>query len=87
MSTIFSYQANEDYYENDKHVHLREELECVIKDYNLMFNKNFSTETFDAFFNVVLQRVKKGLPCERLDILIIVDMFLTGFDSKKVNTL
>lgn len=87
VSTIFSYQANEDYYENDKHVHLREEFESVIKDYNLMFNKNFSTETFDAFFNVVLQRVKKGLPCDRLDILIIVDMFLTGFDSKKVNTL
>ena len=28
------------------------------------------------------QRVKRGIPGERLDILIVVDMFLTGFDSK-----
>lgn len=52
-----------------------------------MFNKNYSTDTFDGFFNDVSQRVKNGIPSERLDILIVVDMFLTGFDSKKLNTL
>lgn len=36
---------------------------------------------------MMFQRVKRGIPGERLDILIVVDMFLTGFDSKKLNTL
>ena len=68
--------------QNDNPKHSREELETVIKDYNKMFDKNFSTDTFDGFFNDVSQRVKRGIPGERLDILIVVDMFLTGFDSK-----
>lgn len=56
-------------------------------DYNQMFDKNFSLDTFDGFFNDISKRVKQGNPAERLDILIVVDMFLTGFDSKKLNTL
>lgn len=94
VSTIFTYNPNEDmnknkevHQQNDNPKHSREELETVIKDYNKMFDKNFSTDTFDGFFNDVSQRVKRGIPGERLDILIVVDMFLTGFDSKKLNTL
>lgn len=94
VSTIFTYNPNEDmhknrevYQQNENPKHSREELEIVIKDYNKMFDKNYSTDTFDGFFNDVSQRVKRGMPGERLDILIVVDMFLTGFDSKKLNTL
>lgn len=94
VSTIFTYNPNEDmhknrevYQQNENPKHSREELETVIKDYNKMFDKNYSTDTFDGFFNDVSQRVKRGMPGERLDILIVVDMFLTGFDSKKLNTL
>lgn len=94
VSTIFTYNPNEDmhknrevYQQNENPKHSREELETVIKDYNKMFDKNYSTDTFDGFFNDVSQRVKRGMPSERLDILIVVDMFLTGFDSKKLNTL
>ncbi|HCG75935.1 MULTISPECIES: type I restriction endonuclease subunit R [Staphylococcus] len=87
VSTIFTYNPNEDIHKNENLKHSREELETVIKDYNEMFNKNYSTDTFDGFFNDVSQHVKNGIPSERLDILIVVDMFLTGFDSKKLNTL
>ncbi|OHO67318.1 restriction endonuclease subunit R [Staphylococcus sp. HMSC036D05] len=87
VSTIFTYNPNEDIHKNENLKHSREELETVIEDYNEMFNKNYSTDTFDGFFNDVSQRVKNGIPSERLDILIVVDMFLTGFDSKKLNTL
>lgn len=94
VSTIFTYNPNGDmhknrevYQQNENPKHSREELETVIKDYNKMFDKNYSTDTFDGFFNDVSQRVKRGMPGERLDILIVVDMFLTGFDSKKLNTL
>ena len=94
VSTIFTYNPNEDmhknrevYQQNENPKHSREELETVIKDYNKMFDKNYSTDTFDGFFNDVSQRVKRGMPGERLDILIVVDMLLTGFDSKKLNTL
>ena len=82
VSTIFTYNPNEDIHKNENLKHSREELETVIEDYNEMFNKNYSTDTFDGFFNDVSQRVKNGIPSERLDILIVVDMFLTGFDSK-----
>lgn len=87
VSTIFTYAANEDTQEQIDKVHTKEELEQVMCDYNQMFDKNFSLDTFDGFFNDISKRVKQGNPAERLDILIIVDMFLTGFDSKKLNTL
>ncbi|MEX3492099.1 type I restriction enzyme subunit R domain-containing protein, partial [Staphylococcus saprophyticus] len=61
----------------------RDILEGIIQTYNETFDKNFSTDTFDGYFNDVSNRVKKGLPDQKLDILIVVDMFLTGFDSKK----
>lgn len=87
VSAIFTYAANEDTQEQIDKVHTKEELEQVMCDYNQMFDKNFSLDTFDGFFNDISKRVKQGNPAERLDILIVVDMFLTGFDSKKLNTL
>lgn len=87
VTTIFSYQDNEAIDDTMDEQTRRDILEDIIQTYNETFDKNFSTDTFDGYFNDVSNRVKKGLPDQKLDILIVVDMFLTGFDSKKLNTL
>lgn len=87
VTTIFSYQDNEAIDDTMDEQTRRDILEGIIQTYNETFDKNFSTDTFDGYFNDVSNRVKKGLPNQKLDILIVVDMFLTGFDSKKLNTL
>lgn len=87
VSTIFTYGANEDSKQQTDNKHTKDELAEIMKDYNATFDKNYSLDSFDGFFNDISKRVKQGNPAERLDILIVVDMFLTGFDSKKLNTL
>lgn len=87
VSTIFTYVANEDSKQQTDNKHTKDELAEIMKDYNATFDKNYSLDSFDGFFNDISKRVKQGNPVERLDILIVVDMFLTGFDSKKLNTL
>lgn len=84
VSAIFSYGANEDY--EDKTEHSRDALERIIKDYNKTYNTNFSTDTFSAYHKDISDRVK-GKKTKSLDILIVVNMFLTGFDSKPLSVL
>ncbi|PTE27611.1 restriction endonuclease subunit R [Staphylococcus equorum] len=87
VTTIFSYQDNEAIDDSIDEETRKVILEGIIQTYNQTYDTNFSTETFDGYFNDVSKRVKQGLPDQKLDILIVVDMFLTGFDSKKLNTL
>lgn len=56
-----------------------------LNDYNTMFGTNFSTDgdSFDNYYKDVSRRMK----VRELDLLIVVNMFLTGFDSKTINTL
>lgn len=56
-----------------------------LEDYNRMFGTNFSTDgdSFDNYYKDVSRKMKM----RELDLLIVVNMFLTGFDSKTVNTL
>lgn len=84
ISGIFSYGANEDYEGHDEHS--RDALERIIKDYNEMYNANFSTDTFAAYHKDISDRVK-GKKTKQLDILLVVNMFLTGFDSKPLSVL
>lgn len=84
ISGIFSYGANEDY--EDKDEHSRDALERIITDYNKTFSTNFSTDTFSAYHKDISDRVK-GKKSKPLDILIVVNMFLTGFDSKPLSVL
>ena len=84
ISGIFSYGANEDYEGRDEHS--RDALERIIKDYNEIYNTNFSTDTFSAYHKDISDRVK-GKKVKQLDILIVVNMFLTGFDSKPLSVL
>ena len=84
ISGIFSYGANEDYEGKDEHS--RDSLERIIADYNETFNVNFSTDTFVAYHKDLSDRVK-GKKAKSLDILLVVNMFLTGFDSKPLSVL
>lgn len=81
ITTIYTYGANEDSVENQEHS--RHALERIILDYNKTFGTNFSTETSSTYFKDVSNKVKSA----QIDILIVVDMFLTGFDAKTLNTL
>ena len=60
-------------------------LEEAIKDYNNMFSTNFNTsgESFQNYYKDVSRRVKE----REIDLLIVVNMFLTGFDAATLNTL
>ena len=84
ISAIFSYGTNED--GEGKVEHSRDALERIIADYNKMYDTNFSTDTFAAYHKDISDRVK-GKKTNQLDILIVVNMFLTGFDSKPLDVL
>lgn len=81
IAGIFTFGANEDGELETEHS--RDSLERMINDYNQMFDKNYSTNTFSAYFTDVSKKVKNT----ELDILLVVNMFLTGFDAKRLNTL
>ncbi len=85
IAAIFTYQANQDMEESpDKHA--AEYLEQCMKDYNEMFDTDYDLGTFDAYRKDISKRLKqKDIP--QVDILLVVNMFLTGFDSKPTNTL
>lgn len=84
IAAVFSYGANEDL--DGKDEHSRDQLERIIKDYNEMFDTNFSTETFSAYDKDIQRRLQlKKIP--EIDLLLVVNMHLTGFDSKPLNTL
>ncbi|MFQ6603280.1 type I restriction endonuclease subunit R [Flavobacterium sp. C3NV] len=63
----------------------------IIDDYNKQFGANHSINEFDGYYQDVQKRIKDQkwtLPRkDRIDITIVVDMLLTGFDSKFLNTL
>jgi type I restriction enzyme R subunit len=76
--------------------HSRDKLETYIGHYNQMYNGSFTTKDsklFESYFKDISKRLKdrerKNFNDEkdRLDIVIVVNMMLTGFDAKKVNTL
>lgn len=81
ITGIFTYGVNEESEGRDEHS--RDSLERIISDYNKNFDTNYSTDTFSSYFADVSKKVKTA----QIDILIVVNMFLTGFDSKTLNTL
>ena len=95
VATIFSYAANEDPDgilgdENPEDTNKmdktsRDFLEAAIQDYNQIFKTNFDTSSdkFQNYYKNVSQRVKD----REIDLLIVVNMFLTGFDATTLNTL
>ena len=101
IATIFSYGANEAEADTDAATGLLDEensedtseldqssrdfLESAIQDYNEMFHTNYSTDgdRFQNYYKDVSLRMKN----KELDLLIVVNMFLTGFDATTLNTL
>lgn len=95
IATIFSFAANEDDPEDalpeegfetdalDKTA--RDFLDAAIQDYNQTFHVNFDTsaDKFQNYYKDLSQRVK----AREVDLLIVVNMFLTGFDATTLNTL
>ena len=99
IATIFTYNANEA--ETDEwgfegegenpegtsglDATSREALQKAIDDYNEMFGTSYTTEgdSFQSYYKDVSLRMKN----KELDLLIVVGMFLTGFDAKTLNTL
>ncbi len=65
-----------------------DELQAIMDDYNKMYGTAYSTENFRAYYDDINQRMKKKkADMKPLDLCLVVGMFLTGFDSKKLNTL
>src|SRR5690606_28971512 len=67
-------------------LHKRDKLESYIGHYNEMFGSSFTTKDSQSFYNYyndISKKVKEG----KIDILLVVNMFLTGFDSPTLNTL
>ena len=99
IATIFSYGANEAVENNDQNGLIQEEstdtpnqinqssrdkLDRYIAKYNSQFGTNYNSgDGFYAYYRDIADRVKK----KQIDILLVVNMFLTGFDSKPLNTL
>jgi type I restriction enzyme R subunit len=100
VATIFTYSANEADKDanglldedvdidvtNGMNAHTRDKLESYIADYNAMFGTHFTTKDSKSFYNYyrdIATRVKN----REVDILLVVNMFLTGFDSPTLNTL
>jgi len=72
----------------------KEALKAIIADYNESYNTNHNINNFDLYYQDVQKRIKdqqypnSDLPhSQKIDIIIVVDMLLTGFDSKYLNTL
>lgn len=78
-----------------KNSHSRDKLEAYIGDYNKMYGMNFTTKDSDSlelYYQDIGKRLKSRerksfIDADRLDILLVVNMFLTGFDAKMLNTL
>lgn len=95
IAIIFSFSPNEedpedalpdeDFDTNNLDETSREFLESAIKDYNKTFNVNFDTSSdkFQNYYKDLSSRVKS----REVDLLIVVNMFLTGFDATTLNTL
>lgn len=94
IATIFSFNPNEEEngYIDDESIDTenldvgsREFLDSAIADYNNIFNTSFDTssEKFENYYKDISQRMKN----KEIDLLIVVNMFLTGFDAKTLNTL
>ena len=65
-----------------------DDLQMIMDDYNNNFGTAFTTDNFSAYYDDINERMKKRKKdMEPLDLLLVVGMFLTGFDAKKLNTL
>ncbi|GHT37961.1 DEAD/DEAH box helicase [Bacteroidia bacterium] len=96
IGAVFTYAANPN--QDDEQTGMNQgfanenvvsdELQSIMDDYNNLFGTAYATDNFSAYYDDINLRMKKKKPdMEPLDLLLVVGMFLTGFDAKKLNTL
>lgn len=81
IAAIYTYGQNEESEGRDEHS--RDALDRFIFDYNKMFGTGFDTNKYSEYFKDVSNKVES----RQIDILLVVNMFLTGFDAPGLNTL
>src|SRR5690606_29600879 len=94
IATIFSFVANEEqdaigdipdesFEVSAMNLSAKEFLSAAIDDYNALFRTNFGVDSngFQNYYRDLAQRVKR----QEVDLLIVVGMFLTGFDAPRLN--
>ena len=93
IATIFTYAPNEEAKDTEENTgeevpttHTRDKLDEIVKDYNKTFGDNHNLNK-DGGFNAYYIDISKKVKEKKIDILLVVNMFLTGFDSKTLNTL
>lgn len=85
IAAIYHCQSNEDM-EDGCDETSKDKLRKCMDEYNKMFQTSFDLDTFDGYRKDIIKRMKqKDLP--QVDLLLVVDMMLTGFDSKPTNLL
>ncbi|MFH6958081.1 type I restriction endonuclease subunit R [Flavobacterium aquidurense] len=72
--------------EHKINLHSRDKLEEFIGDYNKLFGDNFTTKDSQSFYNYY-NDISKKVKERKIDILLVVNMYLTGFDSPTLNTM
>lgn len=72
--------------DQDIRLHSRDKLEGFIGHYNQMFGTSYTTKDNDSFYDYY-KNVAKRVKEREIDILLVVNMFLTGFDAPRLNTL
>lgn len=96
IGAVFTYAANDSQDDNLTGMNqgfansgvTADELQLIMDDYNQMFGTAFTTDNFSAYYDDInLRMKKKRADMKSLDLLLVVGMFLTGFDAKKLNTL
>lgn len=67
----------------------RKALQTIIEEYNAKYGTNFDINSFDGYYQDIQKRIKdqKYSDAQKIDITIVVDMLLTGFDSQYLNTI
>jgi len=88
VEDIDTKELNEVAEPNDEYnaIHKRDKLESYIVDYNKTFGTKYHTKDSETYYNYY-KDIAKRVRAKEIDILFVVNMFLTGFDSKTLNTL
>lgn len=94
-SLEYTIQAGEDAEKKKKEIERKKEaLKTIVADYNRRFGSNHTISEFDLYYQDVQKRIKdqqwpnSDYPAaQKIDVTLVVDMLLTGFDSKYLNTL
>ena len=85
FAIVFSWGKNKDL--ADKEIVNNDDIEYLLKHYNNTFKTNFTIDTPNEYRIDIMNRLKSYSNTDNLDMVIVVDMLLTGFDAPRLNTI